>query len=35
MSDQARKLSATINDLFPKVFALESAVGKAAEKWRA
>lgn len=34
MSAQARELSATINDLFPKVVALESAVSKAAEKWK-
>ena len=34
MSAQARELSATINDLFPKVFALENAVGRAVEKWK-
>ena len=34
MSAQARELSATINDLFPKVLALESAVSKAVEKWK-
>lgn len=34
MSAQARELSATINDLFPKVLALESAVSRAVEKWK-
>ena len=34
MSARAWELSATINDLFPKVLALESAVSKAVEKWK-
>ena len=34
MSAQARELSATINALFPKVLALESAVSRAVEKWK-
>ena len=29
-----RELSATINDLFPKVLALENAVSKAVGKWK-
>jgi len=33
MSAQAQELSAAISDLFSKVFALENAIGKAAEKW--
>lgn len=33
MSTQAGELGATINELFPKVFALEKAIEKAAEKW--
>lgn len=33
MSAQAGELGATINELFPKVFALESAIDNAVKKW--
>ena len=33
MSTQARELGAAINELFPKVLALESAIDKAVKQW--
>ena len=33
MSAQARELGAAINELFPKVLALESAIDKAVKQW--
>ena len=33
MSAQARELGAAINELFPKVLALESAIDNAAKQW--
>ena len=34
MSDKARRLEATITELFPRVYDLEHAIDKAVEKWR-